>query len=56
MKRTISRHRFSTSITDNNPLNTPTKIVSVTRQPSGLSSSFNYSFVPFSITVLQLTL
>jgi alpha-L-arabinofuranosidase len=39
---------------DTNTLNTPTKIVPTTHVLSGLSSSFSYSFAPYSVTVLQL--
>jgi len=40
---------------DTNTLSDPEKIIPVTHQLTGLSSSFNYSFVPYSITVLVLT-
>jgi alpha-L-arabinofuranosidase/uncharacterized protein (DUF2147 family) len=46
----------SGSPSDTNTLSNPAKIVPVTKQLSGLSSSFNYSFAPYSITVLVLTL
>ncbi len=45
----------SGSAGDTNTLNNPTKIVPVTSNLSGLSSSFNYSFTPYSITVLTFT-
>jgi alpha-L-arabinofuranosidase len=40
---------------DTNTLSNPTAIVPVTHALSGLSASFNYSFAPYSITVLQLS-
>ena len=40
---------------DTNTLSNPTAIVPVTHALSGLSGSFNYSFAPYSITVLQLS-
>jgi alpha-L-arabinofuranosidase len=46
----------SGSASDTNTLSSPTKIVPVTHALSGLSSSFNYSFAPYSITALALTL
>ncbi len=44
----------SASPTDTNTLSNPTKITPVTHHLKGLSSSFNYSFAPYSITALSL--
>lgn len=46
----------ASSVTTTNTLTSPTTVVPVTTQLTGLSASFNYSFVPYSITVLQLTI
>ncbi len=40
---------------DTNTLSNPTAIVPVTHALSGLSTSFNYNFAPYSITILQLS-
>jgi alpha-N-arabinofuranosidase len=38
-----------------NTLSSPNTVVPVTSSLSGLSSSFSYSFAPYSVTVLALT-
>ncbi len=45
----------SASPTDTNTLSNPTQIVPVTHHLKALGSSFNYSFAPYSITALTLT-
>jgi alpha-N-arabinofuranosidase len=39
---------------DTNTLNDPMKIVPVTTGVRGLGQSFDYSFKPYSVTVLQI--
>ena len=44
----------SGSSSDTNTLSNPNKVVPVTQTVSGVSSSFSYTFAPYSVTVLQL--
>jgi alpha-L-arabinofuranosidase len=39
---------------DENSFENPTKVSPVTREISGLSSAFKYTFKPYSLTVLRL--
>ena len=40
---------------DENSLDEPTKVASVSRDIDGLSTKFTYTFRPYSLTVLRLT-
>ncbi len=56
----ISKHGRATvltsgSVTDQNSLTNPTKVVPVVHRLNNLSPSFTYSFAPHSVTVLQFT-